>query len=155
MIEATATVVESGARGVWVESERQTACGQCASAGACGTAVLGQLFGRQRERFRITGGSELTVGERIIIGIPDRVLVMASTVAYLLPLLMLIGGAALATVLGAGEGGTAGAGLVGLGLGIGFAAWITGGRLAREYYRPLLVRRISPMGTSTCERKST
>lgn len=88
----------------WVETVRQSACG---SAGSCGTSVLAKPFAAPRGRLRIDGAQGLRVGEQVVIGIPDRTLVRASFVAYLIRLLFLIAASGVATHLGAGEGGVA------------------------------------------------
>ncbi|EGV16057.1 SoxR reducing system RseC family protein [Thiocapsa marina] len=141
MIETSATVVEVKPGLAWVETVRQNACGHCESAGSCGTSVLAKLFGASRSRLRIEDASGLRVGEQVVIGIPDGILVRASFVAYLIPLVFLIAAAGVATHLGAGEGRVALIGLAGLGVGLWASGRLTGGASARERYRPVLVRR--------------
>lgn len=141
MIETTARVVALDAHWVWVETVRQSACGHCESAGSCATPVLAQLFGRARTRLQVPAGSGLKVGEEILIAIPSGTLVRASLVAYLLPLTVLVAAAGLATWLGASEATAALSGLAGLGTGLWASGRLTGGRSARERYRPVLVRR--------------
>jgi sigma-E factor negative regulatory protein RseC len=141
MIETPATVVELGPGVAWVETVRQSACGHCASAGNCGTSVLAKLFGSSRSRLKIDDAQGLRVGERVLIGIPDGILVRASLVAYLLPLVVLIAAAGVATRLGAGEGAVALIGVAGLGIGLWLSGRLTGGQSARRRYRPVLVRR--------------
>ncbi|MCG6896892.1 MAG: SoxR reducing system RseC family protein [Thiocapsa sp.] len=141
MIETPATVVELGVGCAWVETVRQTACGHCESAGSCGTSVLAKLFGGSRSRLQIADTQGLCVGERIVIGIPDATLVRASLVAYLVPLVVLVACAALATALGANEETVALGGLTGLGIGLWLSGRLTGGRSTRARYRPVLVRR--------------
>lgn len=145
MIETPATVVDLGPGVAWVETVRQSACGKCGSAASCGTSVVSKLFGASRSRLRIEDAQGLRLGEQVVIGIPDGILVRASFVAYLLPLLFLIAAAGLATRLGAGEGIVALIGLAGLGIGLWLSGRLTGGQSARARYRPVLVRR----GTST------
>jgi sigma-E factor negative regulatory protein RseC len=141
MIETPATVVDVKPGVAWVETVRQSACGHCESAGSCGTSVLAKLFGAPRSRLRIDDAQGLRLGEQVVIGIPDGTLVRASFVAYLIPLLVLIAAAGLATRLGAGEGAVALTGLAGLGIGLWLSGRLTGGPSARARYRPVLVRR--------------
>ncbi|HSO83312.1 SoxR reducing system RseC family protein [Thiocapsa sp.] len=141
MIETPATVVAVKPGVAWVEAVRQSACGSCGSAGSCGTSVVAKLFGAPRRRLRIEDAQGLRVGEQVVIGIPDGTLVRASFVAYLIPLVLLIAAAGLATHLGAGEGSVALIGIGGLGIGLWLSGRLTGGRSARERYRPVLVRR--------------
>jgi sigma-E factor negative regulatory protein RseC len=141
MIETPATVIDVKPGVAWVETVRQSACGHCESAGSCGTSVLAKLFGAPRSRLRIDDAQGLRLGEQVVIGIPDGTLVRASFVAYLIPLLVLIAAAGLATRLGAGEGAVALTGLAGLGIGLWLSGRLTGGPSARARYRPVLVRR--------------
>lgn len=141
MIETPATVVEVRPGVAWVETVRQSACGTCGNAGHCGTSVVAKLVGAPRSRLRIEDAEGLRVGEQVVIGIPDGILVRASLVAYLLPLLFLIAAAGSATRLGAGEAGVALTGLVGFGIGLWLSGRLTGGPSARARYRPVLVRR--------------
>jgi len=139
MIEESAQVVEARAGYAWVETRRRSACGSCSVGGACGTSVIAKLIGNRSHRFRVRDDLGVLPGEQVVIGIPDATLTRASLTAYLLPLLALMGTAVLAQALGAGEGLTALAGLLGLGLGMALA-----GRSSirgRERYRPLLLRR--------------
>jgi hypothetical protein len=62
--------------------------------------------------------------------------------AYLTPLITLIGGAGAATAFATPEWVVALAGLAGLGIGLWIAGILTGGWNARARYRPVLVRRL-------------
>ncbi len=139
MIEKSARVVETGAGYALVETRRGTACSSCSVGGACGTSVIAKLFGNRSHRFRVRDELGALPGEQVVIGIPDAILTRASLTAYLQPLLALMGTALLAKVLGAGEGLTALAGLLGLGLGLVMAG--RSSARGRERYRPLVLRR--------------
>lgn len=137
MIEESAQVVEAGTGYAWVETRRRSACGSCSAGGACGTLVIAKLIGNRSHRFRVRDDLGALPGEQVVIGIPDSTLTRASLTAYLLPLLALMGTALVAQALGAGEGLTALAGLLGLGMALAGRSSIRG----RERYRPLLLRR--------------
>lgn len=91
MIEETACVVAVDPQGVWVETQRQSACGQCAARKGCGTAVLGKALGKKRSRVQVAnpGQTPVRVGDQVLIGIDESALVRGSLAVYLVPLLSL------------------------------------------------------------------
>lgn len=83
---------ESGA--LWVEIFQQSTCGSCEAKGACGQGVLSRWLSRGSHSIRVLcdkGQADLfTVGQWVDIGVPDGVVLKASLMAYLLPLLSMI-----------------------------------------------------------------
>ena len=141
MIEESATVVASAEGTAWVETVRRSACSSCGEGGACGSAVLGRLFAPGSNRLAVADDLDLQVGDRVVIGIPDSLLVRASLAAYLFPLAALVGAAGLADWLGLGDVLVALIGVAGLGVGLWLTGVFTGGTKARERYRPVVLRR--------------
>jgi sigma-E factor negative regulatory protein RseC len=90
VIEEQATVVRSDEQGVWVELQRQSACGHCAARSGCGTAVLGKVLGKRLSRVRAVNKQSVKAGDRVIIGIRESALVRGSMAVYLVPLLTMI-----------------------------------------------------------------
>lgn len=77
----------------WLETQRQTACGSCRLQQGCGTGVLSKLFSERGIVLRAPNHIGARVGDEVLIGIDDRMLVRASIAAYLMPLVwMLLGG---------------------------------------------------------------
>ena len=68
----------------------------------------------------------------------------ASLIAYLLPLLAVIGTAGAAEQAGMGDTGSALGAMLGLLLGLWLARIITGGTGEKARFRPLLLRRVAP-----------
>ena len=89
MIEEHARVVDMNAEGVWVETQRRTACGQCAANKGCGTATLAKVLGNKRSRVRALNpkATSVAVGDEVIIGINEQALVRGSLAVYTAPLL--------------------------------------------------------------------
>jgi len=126
----------------WVETRRQSACGGCGHAGSCAVPVLGGVLkGGDASRLQVPDHLGLVVGEHVVLGLPEGLLSHAAALAYLVPPLVLVLAAALAQALGAGEGGTALAGIAGLALGLGLTRLLSGGAAARGRWRPALVGR--------------
>ncbi len=149
MIEETAYVVAVDSQGVWVETQRQSACGQCAARKGCGTAVLGKALGKKRNRVLVANPNQapVQVGDQVLIGIDESALVRGSMAVYLVPLLsfFLFGvlGQTLASRLmpGSGEGLSILFSLLGLLLGFLWAR-----RYARgdQRYQPVILANATP-----------
>lgn len=103
MLERSASVVQTDDGRLWLETQPRSACSGCSSDG-CTASVLSKLFGSGKSRFPLEAGLDLKVGQEVLIGIPDELLVQASIWAYLIPLMVMIPAAALAALSGAGEG---------------------------------------------------
>jgi hypothetical protein len=86
----------------------------------------------------------VAVNERVVIGIPDGLLVRASVAAYGLPLIALVTAAGIAEWLRAPELAVAAAGVAGLAAGLWLTGRLTGGSVARRRYQPVLLRREHP-----------
>jgi sigma-E factor negative regulatory protein RseC len=145
MIEETATVVARDGGLAWVQTNRRSACSACGQGAGCATSVLGRLLTPgARNQLAVEDGVGVRVGDRVVIGIPDRLLVRASVAAYLLPLAALVAAAAIAEWLRAPELTVAAAGIAGLGAGLWLTGRLTGGAEAHRRYRPVLLRREHP-----------
>lgn len=150
MIEEFAKVVAFDGDDVWVETQRQSACGQCAANKGCGTATLAKVLGNKRTRVRVLNprSTKVSIGDEIVVGIEEQALVRGSLAIYLAPLLALFLSGLLADVL-AGQLNIAKPeifiiiiSLIGLGLGF---VWVK--RFSRvissdSRYQPVLLHRV-------------
>lgn len=127
MITETATVVEADDKGyALVATQRTGACGSCGANKVCGTAVLDGVIGRKIARLRVRNPVAARPGQTVEIGIDDAALVKSSALMYLLPLVLLLGGAAAGQWLSGEAGAIIGAAL---GLLVGFGGlrrWLRG-----------------------------
>lgn len=91
MIEEHAQVIALENNDVWVETQRRSACGQCAANKGCGTATLAKVLGNKRSKVRTLNPQEtlVAIGDEVIIGINEQALVRGSLAVYTVPLLML------------------------------------------------------------------
>ena len=91
MIEESAMVVAFEGDDVWVETQRQSACGQCAANKGCGTATLAKVLGNKRTRVRVLNprSTKVSIGDEIVVGIEEQALVRGSLAIYMAPLLAL------------------------------------------------------------------
>lgn len=119
-------------------------CGHCHEAGGCQSGVLGQVFGSDKRLFKVANILQAVPGERVVIGIAEGATVRAAGLAYGLPLVCLIGGAAVGTAF-APPGGidlwaTLGA-IAGLPAGFGLAYLAQAKGKAADRCRPAMLRK--------------
>lgn len=94
--------VEDGA--VWVETLRRSTCSACSANAGCGQGLMEKLgVGQKRGYVRALTDLRLAVGDGVVIGIREELLVQSSLRVYLLPLLGLFAGAMLAQWLALAE----------------------------------------------------
>ena len=102
-IEASGTVAQIDGEYAIVHMD-QTGCGRCHEEGGCGGHNLGNLLCRSVRSLRVANPGQARVGDRVRIAVADGALRRSASLAYGLPLLMLLGGA-LAGSAAYGEGG--------------------------------------------------
>jgi sigma-E factor negative regulatory protein RseC len=116
MIEETGKVVAVEDGAVWVETIRQSACHSCSAKSGCGHSALSKL-GRQAVHLKAGTSQRYAVGDEVVIGVPEHVVVTSSLLAYLMPLVLALVFAIPVDAYTGSDGYTALAGLVGLALG--------------------------------------
>lgn len=101
MLTESGRVVALEADSLWVETIRRSTCGACAAQKGCGHGLLNRIRDGQRGLVRVLPGefrlSDYRINDEVQIGVPDDVIVRGSLIVYMLPLLTLLGGAALAS----------------------------------------------------------
>ncbi|MDT8384673.1 MAG: SoxR reducing system RseC family protein [Gammaproteobacteria bacterium] len=153
MIEEHAQVVAVNTDGIWVETQRRSACGQCAVNKGCGTATLAKVLGNKRSRVRALNphATPVTVGDEVVIGIDEQALIKGSLAVYTLPLLTMFLFALLGDVLGtqllleSSELVAIGFGIFGLLLGYVWVGRFTASIASDERYQPILLRQVLPV----------
>jgi sigma-E factor negative regulatory protein RseC len=97
MIEEIAIVTRAEGGRVWLKSRQGSACGGCVQKASCATGALAELApGRELEVESLPG---LQVGDPVRVAIDDAQLLSGSALLYLLPLLIMLAGIALAKAL--------------------------------------------------------
>ncbi|MBH3338716.1 SoxR reducing system RseC family protein [Pseudomonas mendocina] len=135
MIEEQGRVVALEPGAVWVETLRKSTCSSCSANAACGQGLMDRLgVGRQRGYVRALSQMPLAIGDTVIIGVREDLLVRSSLLVYLLPLLGLFAAALLADGLGLSEPLVILVGLIGLSASWLLVRW----RAARVAGDPLL-----------------
>lgn len=150
MIEENGIVISVDGDLAEVETQRQGSCGSCSANGACGTSLVARYLGRKPLHLHARNRAGAAPGDRVVVGVPEDGLVMASLAAYLVPVLgLMAGGMAGAGFFPAvGEAASTIGGFAGLGLGL---LWL--GRYGRAHaqdprYRAVVLRRVSGLSVA-------
>ena len=86
---------------ITVEIQRQSTCGSCSVRSGCGTAVVSKVLGQRRTLLRVKyRKQDVQVGEYVVIGLSEGMLLKGSFAVYTVPLLLMLGFAILGDVLG-------------------------------------------------------
>lgn len=93
-LEARAIVTRVEAGQTFVEAAQANGCGQCNGKG-CGTAKLSQVFCSRPRQFQVDNQIDAVVGDRVVVSIADGTVLRGIGLVYLLPLALLVVGAAL------------------------------------------------------------
>lgn len=112
MIESPARISRVDGDGAWVVATAPSSCGACGGRG-CGSSLFARVLHADEPEYRVDNGIGASVGEAVVVGLPDGALLGAATAAYLVPLLLLLGTGLLGQWLG-GELGAVLGGLCGL-----------------------------------------
>jgi len=140
MIEEIGKVVAVEDGAVWVETIRQSACQSCSARSGCGHSALSRL-GRQAVHLRAGTTQRYDVGEEVVIGVPETVVVSSSLLAYLMPLVLALLLAIPVDTMTHSDGYTALAALLGLGLGLGALRLHFTRNQHDQRYEPQVLRR--------------
>lgn len=93
MIEEIVQLAEiESEEAVWVRTQRQSTCGQCAMKSGCGTKVLSDYIGDKLLDVRALlapsiSSRELEIGDLLVVGLPEQQMLKGSVISYGLPLL--------------------------------------------------------------------
>lgn len=116
MITETGRVVAIEERGLWVETIRKTTCGSCEVQKGCGHGVLNKLGSNRSNYIWVLNDDQsqpFSVDDEVEIGIPEHIVLTASFIVYMIPLILLLLGAVIGeSLLQSGFGETI-AGMVG------------------------------------------
>lgn len=145
MIEELAVVVKTENRQVWVESAQNSACGGCQQKASCTTSALGSVI--KKKSVPVDSCVQLKTGDKVIVAIDENLLLRASLLLYLVPLIALFTGAGIADWLLADNARYADLWIAGSAL-LGFLLilWLINkaqSLLILNYYsRPVVVRKV-------------
>lgn len=99
MIEETGRVLTTEDGFAEVETIRTSSCTACRARHGCGHHAVAQLSSTNRMRMRAVDPLQVEVGQEVIVGIPEDTLLKASIWMYCVPLMGLVLGASLPSLL--------------------------------------------------------
>ncbi len=144
MIEESAVVVRIDNHQVWVESGQNTACGGCLQKASCTTNAIGSVL--KKKSVPVDSDIQLETGDQVMVAIDENLLLRASLLLYLVPLIALFTGAGIADGLLADNAKSADLWIAGSAI-LSFlvSLWIinkTQSLLILSYARPVVVRKV-------------
>ncbi len=104
MIETRVKVISRQAGKLLVESTERSGCGGCGSRNVCGVSGLAKYFAGGRKPVALSCSEDVGQGEELQLQMSEGDLLKAGMMAYLVPSVFAIGGAALFTLGGYGDG---------------------------------------------------
>lgn len=142
LVEGFARVVAVEGGKAWLEPEEMSSCGTCHSAGLCSIGKDGGNAKRMAaKRFQLPGDLGLKVGERVVVGISEGVLLRGAATAYGLPLVTLLAGGILGQEMYGTDAMSALGAFSGLALGLVFARILASSLSARGTLTPRFLRK--------------
>lgn len=100
MIEEIAAVVGLDGKYVQLESEVKSTCSSCQQIDNCGSGQISKAIPHKRLTLTLLNEQNLTVGDKVVIGIPQTQLLSSAWQVYGLPLIGFIAFALIGHVLG-------------------------------------------------------
>ena len=94
MIEELAVVVKIDNHQVWVESGQSSGCGGCQQKASCTTNAIGSVL--KKKSVPVDCDIQLKTGDEVVVAIDENLLLRASLLLYLMPLIALFTGAGIA-----------------------------------------------------------
>ena len=154
MIEESGRVVAVEDGAVWVASIRQTACQSCAARKGCGQSALAKLGQQHKNHVRALNAFDLDVGDEVIIGVPEDVVMKGTLIAYLMPLVLMLVAAITADSFTQEDLWVALSGLAGLAVGFGLVRVHFHAVSRDRRYQPVVLRRAQDQAVTFCPKES-
>ena len=142
MLETEAQVVSLHGGEAMVRPTPRSPCGQCDPQHGCRSLSLARMFVLREPLFRVRNPTAAGIGDKVIVAVHERALLVSTGLLYGLPLLGLLAGAVLGRALGELQSVLLAFSLFALILCWvkRYAAVVT----ARHFFMPTIVRRVDP-----------
>lgn len=103
MLRELGRVISVDYDGVWVETLQKSSCDQCSARSGCGQRLLADSALKNMSAIKALYSSKnnciLKVGDQVEIGITENALVSAALLVYMLPLVMMVCGALIGSIV--------------------------------------------------------
>lgn len=145
MIETRVRVLHASRDIAWVEPTEQSGCGACQAKSACAVSGLGRFFSSRRQPIPVSS-NDARPGQQYTVAVQESDFLKAGLVAYLIPSVLAVVGAGIASSAGLGDAWSV------IGMALGFLlglllASLLSGRLAPPiamYASPQLISESIP-----------
>ncbi|NVK21079.1 MAG: SoxR reducing system RseC family protein [Kangiellaceae bacterium] len=74
----------------WVQTQSKTSCSSCQVSSGCGTGIVSKAFGQKVFLTPLKNVLNANINDQVEVGIPEDLVVKASFMVYLLPLICMI-----------------------------------------------------------------
>ena len=75
---------------IWVQTQSKTSCSTCQVSSGCGTGIVSKAFGQKVFLTPLKNELNANINDQVEVGIPEDLVVKASFMVYLLPLICMI-----------------------------------------------------------------
>jgi sigma-E factor negative regulatory protein RseC len=116
MIATTARVVSISNGTAQIDPTTTSGCGGCKSRNSCGVSGLGKYFSNTRKSIEVNCDANVHAGDELQLTMSEGDLLKAGLLVYLLPVVLSLIGAGVASSMGFGDAGSV------LGMMIGFVS---------------------------------
>ncbi|MDC7715441.1 SoxR reducing system RseC family protein [Vogesella sp. LYT5W] len=142
MLETEAQVVSCQGGEAMVRPTPHSPCGQCDPQHGCRSLSLARMFVLREPLFRVRNPAAAGIGDKVIVAVHERALLVSTGLLYCLPLLALLVGAVLGRTLGELPSVLLAFSLFALTLWWvkRYASVVT----SRHFFMPTIVRRVDP-----------
>ena len=123
MIETTARVVSISNGTAQIDPTTASACSSCKTKSSCGVSGLGKYFSNTRKSIEMSCDESIRAGDELQLSMSESDLLKAGLLVYLLPVVLSLTGAGVASSLGFGDIGAV------LGMVLGFIAGLLSARM--------------------------
>ncbi|MBX2807212.1 MAG: SoxR reducing system RseC family protein [Cellvibrionaceae bacterium] len=138
--KATITAIETDA--LQVSTIAQSTCNRCVAKAGCGQRVLNRLTQQSTYLRVVSEAKDLAhyrVGDQVVIGIPDGIVVKSASVVYILPLVFMLVFSGFAHMLWKTDGASVIAAAVGLLIGAWSVVLYSGYYRDDRHHQPFVV----------------
>jgi len=139
MLIETGIVSAIQGNNVSVSTQNQLACSSCKAIDSCGNGILEKFFSGKIFVTEMQNTIGAKIGDKVRIQIPKNSVTQAALVVYILPLVVMILAALVASSLGASENWSILSSVIGLLLGLFVTKYYNHKILNRESYLPKMV----------------
>jgi sigma-E factor negative regulatory protein RseC len=141
MLKETATVVAVEGDYAQVQCISKSACSHCHAASSCGNSSVAKAFGPRQHKFSVRLIEPVTPGQQIHVGLPAKSLIRSALLVYLVPLILMLVGAVVASQMTGSDTGALVGVVAGGTLGFGLARFAARRMDSRSQYQPIMLSR--------------